>query len=96
MLPPGAKLGPDSAGWHVIGTEGEIRVSAQSVGPGSVMLFSKQHPGDFKLSAALTVSFFFSLFLENMHCCDLSVFGLCHAPVRYFLLLCKRGFVFVL
>ena len=33
VLPEGASLGPGSAGWHVVGTEGELRIDAQSVGP---------------------------------------------------------------
>ncbi len=44
VLPPGATFGPTAAGWQVIGTQGEIRVDAGSVGPGSVMLWNGQFP----------------------------------------------------
>ena len=44
MLPVGAAFGPKSSGWQVIGTKGEIRVDAGSVGPGSVMLYTADSP----------------------------------------------------
>ena len=44
VLPGGAALGPSGSGWQIVGTEGEIRVDAGSVGPGSVMLYNAQHP----------------------------------------------------
>lgn len=44
VLPPSAAFGPMAAGWQIIGTKGEIRIDAGSVGAGSVMLWSKSFP----------------------------------------------------
>lgn len=44
VLPEGAAFGPMAAGWQVIGTKGEIRVDAGSVGAGSVMLWTGDSP----------------------------------------------------
>lgn len=44
VLPEGAAFGPKGSGWQVIGTKGEVRVDAGSVGPGSVMLYTAESP----------------------------------------------------